>query len=302
MENAQAFNDAGGVSIWEYLIFQHNQHQLDQARNLSEEMNFDEIKFKRPFGFETVSGNYESIRVLKDTGEFDYSIYPADEKNHRNKNFGDTSIDRYGNNLSLYPDDFEKSLLNNTQHYEKIFKKEALRYKEQDENEISCMTKNNGEVYIDSAGKVHPCCFLSVGSQNVNLAFDSLQYFKWLENNLTEDQNNAILYPLEDIINSGFLSKIEQTWSKTHEEGRMMCCTQMCSKNKSAKRQIVYMTDLITKCNVMAEMNDMIVQSFVIDYMSTVSPMKALELGSAPRGAAGPKYNMNWETKLSNGH
>ena len=238
MENAQAFNDAGGVSIWEYLIFQHNQHQLDQARNLSEEMNFDEIKFKRPFGFETVSGNYESIRVLKDTGEFDYSIYPADEKNHRNKNFGDTSIDRYGNNLSLYPDDFEKSLLNNTQHYEKIFKKEALRYKEQDENEISCMTKNNGEVYIDSAGKVHPCCFLSVGSQNVNLAFDSLQYFKWLENNLTEDQNNAILYPLEDIINSGFLSKIEQTWSKTHEEGRMMCCTQMCSKNKSAKDKL----------------------------------------------------------------
>ena len=82
------------------------------------------------------------------------------------------------------------------------------------------------------------CCFLSVGSQNVNLAFDSLQYFKWLENNLTEDQNNAILYPLEDIINSGFLSKIEQTWSKTHEEGRMMCCTQMCSKNKSAKDKL----------------------------------------------------------------
>ena len=44
------------------------------------------------------------------------------------------------------------------------------------------------------------------------------------------------------------------------------------------------MTDLITKCNVMAEMNDMIVQSFVIDYMSTVSPMKALELGSGRAG------------------
>lgn len=56
------------------------------------------------------------------------------------------------------------------------------------------------------------------------------------------------------------------------------------------------MTDLITKCHVMAEINDMIVQSFVIEHMSTISPMKALELGSGAGGWSKIQHEMGQKT------
>jgi MoaA/NifB/PqqE/SkfB family radical SAM enzyme len=36
VQNMSAFIQAGGVTVWEYLIFQHNEHQLEQARAMSE--------------------------------------------------------------------------------------------------------------------------------------------------------------------------------------------------------------------------------------------------------------------------
>jgi MoaA/NifB/PqqE/SkfB family radical SAM enzyme len=38
MENMQAFIDAGGIAIWKYLIFPHNSHQVEQARELGTSM------------------------------------------------------------------------------------------------------------------------------------------------------------------------------------------------------------------------------------------------------------------------
>jgi len=34
IDNAKAFIDAGGVAEWQYLKFKHNQHQVDEARQL----------------------------------------------------------------------------------------------------------------------------------------------------------------------------------------------------------------------------------------------------------------------------
>jgi MoaA/NifB/PqqE/SkfB family radical SAM enzyme len=238
IENATAFINAGGVAIWEFLIFRHNQHQLDESRNLAAELNFSEIKFKRPFGFESVTGSYSSMRVLDESGNLDYFIYPAEDENFRNRNFSDIDVERYLGNVSLPVTAYKTALDYKTNNFDSIFEGEALHYKDLDDNEISCMTKNHKEIYIDSNGHVHPCCFLGIGSQNVNLAFDIIQYNTWLRRNLEKDQVNAKVHPLEDIINSDFLKKIEDTWKKKHSEGRMMCCTKMCSKEKSAKDKL----------------------------------------------------------------
>lgn len=40
MENAQSFIHAGGIAHWDMLIFDHNQHQIDQAKNLADKMGF----------------------------------------------------------------------------------------------------------------------------------------------------------------------------------------------------------------------------------------------------------------------
>ena len=34
IQNAKTFIDAGGYAIWDFLVFQHNEHQIDEARDL----------------------------------------------------------------------------------------------------------------------------------------------------------------------------------------------------------------------------------------------------------------------------
>lgn len=40
MENAQAFIDGGGFAEWKYIVFQHNEHQVKEAEQLSKDMGF----------------------------------------------------------------------------------------------------------------------------------------------------------------------------------------------------------------------------------------------------------------------
>ena len=43
MKNAASFIKAGGQAHWEFLVFQHNEHQVEEARKLSKDMGF--VKF-----------------------------------------------------------------------------------------------------------------------------------------------------------------------------------------------------------------------------------------------------------------
>lgn len=46
MTNAQEFIDAGGSAHWDMLIYQHNQHQIDDAINLARQMGFKWFRAK----------------------------------------------------------------------------------------------------------------------------------------------------------------------------------------------------------------------------------------------------------------
>ena len=48
--NAKAFIDAGGRAEWDYLIFKHNEHQIDEAKQLSKNMGFHEFVPKKALG------------------------------------------------------------------------------------------------------------------------------------------------------------------------------------------------------------------------------------------------------------
>ena len=46
MENARAFIDAGGNAEWKFIVFQHNQHQIKQAEDLSKAMGFKKFRYE----------------------------------------------------------------------------------------------------------------------------------------------------------------------------------------------------------------------------------------------------------------
>jgi MoaA/NifB/PqqE/SkfB family radical SAM enzyme len=46
ISSAQAFIDAGGKARWEYIVFEHNEHQVEEARELSKKMGFFYFQLK----------------------------------------------------------------------------------------------------------------------------------------------------------------------------------------------------------------------------------------------------------------
>lgn len=47
IENAQAYIAAGGTAIWQFLIFPWNEHQQQEAKELSQELGFEKIVIRR---------------------------------------------------------------------------------------------------------------------------------------------------------------------------------------------------------------------------------------------------------------
>jgi len=62
MDNAQAFIQAGGRARWDYIVFAHNEHQVEQAELLSQEMGFEKFQYKKSARFfSNVSGVTKEI-------------------------------------------------------------------------------------------------------------------------------------------------------------------------------------------------------------------------------------------------
>ncbi len=71
--NMKSYSATGAKGIWEFLKFKHNEHQMDKAKELADELGF-EIRFKNPNGFE---GGPMPVRDKQYNVQ--YEIYPCDD-------------------------------------------------------------------------------------------------------------------------------------------------------------------------------------------------------------------------------
>lgn len=231
MTHVRSFIGSGGTAVWEFLVFAHNEHQIDEARDMAKELGMDEILFKKPFGFETIHSGVEEMTVLDRNGEYAYSIFPAEKYRYGVMSSGEL---RKENRFSLTPEDYNYEI--NDYHRMRAmldFEKEDMAA--HDAVEISCMTKNHKEIYIDSRGIVHPCCFLGVNYGADLKSADYLQYKEWLESTVDMESINALNHPLEEIMHQSYMDEIEKNWAGSHRGDRLMCCTRMCAVNKGIK-------------------------------------------------------------------
>ena len=47
MENSSAFISSGGRARWEFIVFEHNQHQIQEAKILAKKMGFEDFRTKK---------------------------------------------------------------------------------------------------------------------------------------------------------------------------------------------------------------------------------------------------------------
>lgn len=134
MDNAKSFIKAGGTAHWQFIVFRHNEHQIDEAKRLSSELGFETIDFLYSDRFDT----NDKWKV-------------------------------YDNNVYLY--DLEKSSHQTTLR-ESLNVPEGKKYwkeLQRTKGEISCFWSIKKWLYIHSDGTVYPCCMLGSTQAGKNI-------------------------------------------------------------------------------------------------------------------------------------
>lgn len=71
LRNAQAYNNAGGTTRWDFLDFDYNHHQLEDAKKLAKEMGFT------IFNSRTSTAHISNTNFIQN---FDKNVYDGDDK------------------------------------------------------------------------------------------------------------------------------------------------------------------------------------------------------------------------------
>lgn len=72
IENAKNFIQAGGRARWDMIVFQHNEHQVEDCRQLSKDLGFEDFTVKHTSRFRN-----NKLHVLNDEGKTINILYPT---------------------------------------------------------------------------------------------------------------------------------------------------------------------------------------------------------------------------------
>ena len=199
----RGFINAGGRARWDFLIFEHNQHQLIAAEALSTEWGFEKFVAKKSGRFiSTTSESKDSHQAVNSKGDETTKIKKPDEKfvNSALKT-QDIIIKKYGSMDAYY-----------------------------DIAPVHCKVKDEGSLFITAEGLALPCCWTAG------------RMYKWWHKNPKDEQIwnfiddvggkdaiNAKIHGISAIFENGIFSNIENSWNLTScATGKLKVCAMKC--------------------------------------------------------------------------
>jgi MoaA/NifB/PqqE/SkfB family radical SAM enzyme len=196
IENSSAFIDSGGSADWQFIVFKHNEHQIEQARQLSKDLGFE---------------NFFYIKTHR---------FFLDDMIH---------IDRIGSrNIKLEAP--ENPEYKNVIFFKTDFKKKKIDewLKESENSKITCAVRKEGSVFIDHQGRIFPCCFLAAGLYS-RTRFEPVND-GWKDIWINHGQDNINLHhrSWDEIIDSEFWKNIHDSWEQPFPK-RLATCSGTCS-------------------------------------------------------------------------
>lgn len=217
IRNAEVFIQAGGRAQWDFIIFKHNEHQVEQARKLSVKLGFETFSIKRSNRFYKVL--YEKDPAFEYAGE-EFGKYPVYDFNRRKVGYIE---------LPKNPKYWDRSL----KTLKTLIKKFGSLDRYFDEVPIDCKAKKYHSIFISATGLVFPCCWVYHQSNYGNFynVTDSseLGVEKILRQTGGIDQISAKKHLLKDIVEGEFFRRIEESWHLHGlANGRLKVCARAC--------------------------------------------------------------------------
>lgn len=195
IENAQAFIAAGGQAVWRFVPFDHNRHQEQQCRQMSQQLGFHR--------FENIYDGRDRGPVFSRQGEFSHHI-------------GEPYTD------PAHTPDIRPLL----QSHVTWFDASTIQCdKDQSNTRISCLHKKRKEIYVAADGSVYPCCFLGFYP-------DTMQHPGNSQLKPLVTRNNALEHGLEQCVE--WFDSVEETWDQPNiQQGRLYQCVNSCGQTQA---------------------------------------------------------------------
>jgi MoaA/NifB/PqqE/SkfB family radical SAM enzyme len=218
IKNAKAFIDAGGRAVWNFIVFEHNQHQIKQAEQLSKELGFEKFLYRSTGRFL----NHKTMTPFDD--------WPV--------------VDRYGNKIySIKPTtsvEFTNRSINNLPALQEKYEDFTDYFKDV---EIKCDSLTHKRVAINAHGLVLPCNMLNhnlhdarfyddhvMPCSNILSTVDKKNQVAEFIKQHNEQSLNIKSNSLEQIFKSTFWTALEKSWSCNSFPERIFECALTCGK------------------------------------------------------------------------
>ena len=197
--NMRAFIAAGGRARWDYLIFEHNQHQVEEAEALANAWGCEKFMKKKTGRFVDAKTNKKETHQAKDRkGNESTKLKKPDEK-YVNKALSkqEVIINKYGSMDAYY-----------------------------DAAPVICKVKKENSLFITAEGLALPCCWTAG------------RMYKWWHKDPKVEQiwdfipNISALQArngLEAVFATGIFERIQDSWAKPScGDGKLKVCAMKC--------------------------------------------------------------------------
>lgn len=206
IKNMKVFIEAGGNVVWDYIVFRHNEHQVEEAQEIAKTLGVKKFSLKKTgrfFSNSKMEGRGKQ-EVYNRKGELDYYIeMPVDTRFHN------TALQKEQQLVAKYGS-LESYL---------------------DSTPINCKVAKEKSVYISAMGRAFPCCWTA--NQLYPWYFPKEKSYMWellgkLENGVSDLE--VLKHGLDRVINGEFFQDVLlKSWEiKSIKEGRPKCCAKAC--------------------------------------------------------------------------
>ncbi len=206
VKNIESYMKSGGQAVWDFIVFKHNEHQVEDVKKIAKSLGIDKVNIKKTGRFfsNTRMEGKNKQEVLNRKRELDYYIeMPEDEKYHNKALEKEQAlVDKYGS-LDLYLD----------------------------KTPIECKVAKEKSVYISAQGHVFPCCWTA--NQLYPWYFPKEKSYMWkLVKNLENGISDLDLKKktLKQVVEGEFFQDILlKSWRKESiKGGKPKCCARTC--------------------------------------------------------------------------
>lgn len=225
IENATNFISAGGRAFWSYIVFKHNQHQVEEAKILSKNLGFQDILIKKTWRFFNKNHEFQDqYAVLDKNGKIEYYLELPNSDMYINEGYQTIKfLDKKYNNFKNYL----KSTV------------------------INCHEKIAKQIYISAEGMVFPCGWIHdrIYGYEAEQHPDRLKLLSIIDKSGGIDKINLKNKSLNEIVEGKFFTDFQNSWTN---DNRLERCSLICgSELNGIKSQNQYNSTVKSKINTL---------------------------------------------------